>query len=56
MARFISAWYPEGNPGREPRVPDLSAARYELPLDVLFEAFDSALSGGAPLRLSAPTR
>lgn len=41
--RFSRAWWPgHGDPSGEP--PDLSDDRYGLPLEVLFEAFDHALS------------
>ncbi|HEV2635383.1 MAG TPA: FxSxx-COOH system tetratricopeptide repeat protein [Actinocrinis sp.] len=48
--RFDQAWFPPDESGGSaplsPGAPDLSADRYALPLEVLFEAFDYALSGG----------
>jgi len=42
--KFRRAWSPASVVSAQESVPDLASGRYELPLEVLFEAFDHALS------------
>ncbi|HET8683663.1 MAG TPA: tetratricopeptide repeat protein, partial [Micromonosporaceae bacterium] len=48
VAEFGRAWHGDQDPPLAPARPALAGSQYLLPLGVLFEAFDGALSGGTP--------
>ena len=48
LAEFGRAWQMNGRASKEISAEDLQGDKYELPLQVLFEAFDHALADGDP--------
>ncbi|MFF3863640.1 tetratricopeptide repeat protein [Streptomyces sp. NPDC002209] len=54
ISAFARAWHPDHVTSSRPKTPDLTPDRYQLPLEVLFEAFDHALSAHQP-DLARPT-